>query len=184
MNNFKDLIRQVREKWEYTGKFRPDFAVRPARGQESVWDYPRPPKIDSDDRHVVVKHKDYIIAETSKAERVLETASPPVFYIPPEDINMDILKESPGSSFCEWKGEASYWSFKDANIEIKNIGWSYPNPFREFKSIKDYIAFYPSRVDCFVEGEKVKSQPGQFYGGWITSELVGPFKGEIGTETW
>lgn len=184
MSNFKELIKQVRDKWNYTGNKRPDFAEIPGEGQESVWDYPRPPVIAPDDRSVVIKHDGIAVAETSRSVRVLETASPPVFYIPMDDIIMNLLTESEGGSFCEWKGEAIYWSLQKDDFFIKNIGWSYPNPFKEFRMIKDYIAFYPSRIDCHVDGERVKPQPGQFYGGWVTSELTGPFKGEKGTEWW
>lgn len=184
MSDFVEQIKSARSKWQYTGKFRPDFAESPTENQESVWDYPRPPKIDPDERHILVKHDDLIIAETYSSIRILETASPPVFYISPSDANFDYLKEAQGSSICEWKGTAKYWSLYLKDRVIKNIGWSYPSPFKEFEIIKDYISFYPARLDCYVDGEKVMPQPGGFYGGWVTSEIIGPFKGKPGSGWW
>ncbi len=184
MSDISDQILKARSKWQYTGKYRPEFALAPSKGQESVWDYPRPPKIDPDRRHILVKYNDLIIVDTQKSVRILETASPPVFYISPSDVNFDYLIDTAGSSICEWKGKAQYWSLDESEVSIQNVGWSYPNSFKEFKSIKDYISFYPALLDCYVDGEKVKPQPGGFYGGWVTSELVGPFKGEPGTGWW
>lgn len=184
MSDIGEQIKRARSKWQYTGKFRPDFAEYPLENQESVWDYPRPPKIDPDNRRVLVKYNDLVIVDTHKSVRILETASPPVFYFSPSDVNFDYLKEVRGSSICEWKGSAKYWSLNIDGYTIDNVGWSYPEPYEEFESIKDYISFYPAKLDCYVEGEKVISQPGGFYGGWVTSELVGPFKGETGTGWW
>lgn len=184
MSDIPDQIQQARSKWHYTGKLRPDFAIAPTTDQESVWDYPRPPKINPDKRHILVRYNNLVIAETHNSIRVLETASPPVFYIPSSDVNSDYLKETPGNSVCEWKGKAQYWSLKINHNLVSNVGWSYPNPFKGFESIKDYFSFYPAKLDCYVDGERVLSQPGGFYGGWVTSELVGPFKGEPGTGWW
>ena len=169
--------------WKYIGHKRPDFAIKPGPGQESVWDYPRPPKLELDDRLIEVYHGDQLIASSPIAYRVLETASPPTFYLPPKDVNWELLNSAPGSSICEWKGVAKYWTLT-ANPKAGVVGWSYPEPKSGFEPIRDYISFYPSALSCCVAGEKVRAQPGQFYGGWITSEIVGPFKGDPGTEYW
>jgi len=149
-----------------------------------VWDYPRPPRLERDKRRVEVVVEGTVIAETEKAFRVLETASPPTFYLPQEGIRMDFLERSPGSSFCEWKGQAVYWSIRIGDAVVPNAAWSYAEPFEEFQEIADYISFYPAKVECRVSGERVRPQPGGFYGGWVTGEVVGPFKGEPGSEAW
>lgn len=167
--------------WQYYGQERPDIAVTPRSGQESVWDYPRPPRIDQDAREVIVKSPDgTLVAKTTRALRLCETASPPQFYIPIKDIELSQLAVTPGSSFCEWKGQARYWSLEGG----QTVGWDYPNVDRSYAALCDHIAFYPGRMDCTVAGEEVVPQPGEFYGGWITSELVGPFKGGPGTVHW
>lgn len=171
-------------KWKYTGKSRPDFAIQPKGGQESVWDYPRPPVIVSDDRRIKVCFNGYTVADTRKALRVLETASPPGIYIPPEDVKEEFLFPATSSSICEWKGRAFYWSLKCGETWLRNAAWSYPYPNKEFKSLANYLSFYPAMLDCRIGKEKVKPQPGSFYGGWITSEIVGPFKGAPGSEGW
>ena len=184
MNELTEQIRLARSKWKYRGDTRPDFALVPGEGQESVWDYPRPPKIEPDNRTVVVSFKTFVLAESTKTIRILETSSPPVFYIPKKDIDLTKLKKGKGSSLCEWKGRASYYNIIIEEYMIMNCGWKYENPFNGYEKIRDYIAFYPSMLDCFVNGEKVLSQPGEFYGGWVTSEIIGPFKGEKGSESW
>lgn len=173
-----DWARSGRSKWEYHGQKRPKFAIEPKKGQESVWDYPRPPRLEADKREVLVIFSNTIIAQTTQAIRILETASPPSFYIPPTDLNINLLKKSTRTSRCEWKGQAVYWDVKVNDNVVKAGGWSYPDPFEEFIQIKNYLAFYPALVDCYVDGEHVKPQPGGFYGGWITQEIVGPVKGE------
>jgi uncharacterized protein (DUF427 family) len=169
--------------WTYRGQKRPDFAIEPGPGRESVWDYPRPPKIEQDNREVVVRSGRHELARTVRPLRVLETASPPTFYIPPEDANLDLLVAAQGSSVCEWKGRAVYWALASGESRSA-VGWSYPDPTPAFRAIRDHLSFYPGRVECFVGGERVRPQPGAFYGGWVTSEIVGPFKGEPGTEWW
>ena len=169
--------------WKYRGQVRPDFADIPAPGQESVWDYPRPPKLAADSRRVEVIYKDLTIASSDGCFRVLETASPPTFYLPPTDIDWDHLISSTGSSVCEWKGAASYWALS-ARPQLGAVGWSYPHPTAAFEAIRDYVSFYPSMLQCYVAAERVRPQPGRFYGGWITAEIVGPFKGEPGTTHW
>jgi uncharacterized protein (DUF427 family) len=170
--------------WKYTGKQRPPFALKIKDGQESVWDYPRPPELDPDTRPIVVKSGETLIAKSDRAIRVLETASPPTFYIPEEDVSKDFLEKATGSSFCEWKGSATYWNVVTPNQTKAKAAWSYYKPANKFQSIDGYFSFYPAVVDCFVDGEKVKPQPGGFYGGWVTQEIVGPMKGEPGTGGW
>jgi uncharacterized protein (DUF427 family) len=114
---------------------------------------------------------------------VLETAHPPSFYIPPKDVNWGLLSAAPGGSVCEWKGAAQYWSLS-SDPKSGAVGWSYPDPTPAFKRIRDYVSFYPAALACYVSGERVRAQAGQFYGGWVTGEIVGPFKGEPGTENW
>ena len=169
--------------WTYRGQRRPEFAETPGPGQESVWDYPRPPAIVPCGKLVEVKHGKELIARSNHCVRVLETASPPTYYIPHHDIHMDQLVMATGSSFCEWKGAARYWSLADAPGELP-VGWSYPEPKPAFKTIKDWLCFYPDRVSCFVDGERVRPQASGFYGGWITDDVAGPFKGDPGTMGW
>jgi uncharacterized protein (DUF427 family) len=169
--------------WTYRGQKRPDFAVAPKSGQESVWDYPRPPKLVRDGRRVKVCSVDLVVAASSSTYRVLETASPPSFYIPPQDVNWELLDSVSGTSACEWKGVAQYWKLA-TGPQTGVVGWSYPAPNPAFEKIRDYISFYPAALTCSVAGEIVRAQPGQFYGGWITAEIVGPFKGGPGTAHW
>ena len=179
----KDRGGKQRLMWKYRGQARPEFADIPGPGQESVWDYPRPPKLTADTRLVEVLHAQQCIASSSRCYRVLETASPPAFYIPPADIDWQYLKAAAGSSLCEWKGTARYWALS-SHRQPGAVGWSYPRPTAAFEPIADYLSFYPAIVACFVAGERVRPQPGRFYGGWVTSEIVGPFKGEPGTGHW
>jgi uncharacterized protein (DUF427 family) len=131
-----------------------------------------------------VRLGDLVIAETERSRRVLETASPPTFYLPPDDVNMGLLQRAAGSSRCEWKGEARYWSLAGGASGRQPVAWSYPQPLPGFEDIRGFLSFYPGRVECYVDGERVRPQPGLFYGGWITPEIVGPFKGQPGTEGW
>ena len=157
----------------------------PGHGQESVWDYPRPPRVEPTGKHVQIVLGGLEIADTRRAQRVLETSHPPVYYIPPEDVRVDCLQSSSRGSWCEWKGQASYYSVVTPSTTCLNSAWSYPDPQPAFKAIRDHVAFYPNRMAaCYVDGEQVRAQPGDFYGGWITSDVVGPFKGERGTEWW
>jgi uncharacterized protein (DUF427 family) len=165
-----------------TGRKRPDFAIEPGPGQESAWDYPRPPAIRRDNRLVEVREGETLIARSTSSYRVLETASPPTFYLPPADVDLDRLVEAHGTSICEWKGMAKYWALD--NGPSVPIAWTYPRPRPRFEVIRDYVSFYPGRIDCFVDGARVAAQSGGFYGGWITAEIVGPFKGDPGTGHW
>ncbi|MEM9691175.1 MAG: DUF427 domain-containing protein [Myxococcota bacterium] len=173
-----------RSGWKNTGAERPAFAAEPGPEQESVWDYPRPPRLVGDDRRVTVAIGDIIIAETTAAARVLETSHPPTFYLPPADVRFELLHKVGTGSRCEWKGEATYYDVVVDGRQSPRVAWSYDRPFGEFEALAGYVSFYPSRLDCRVDGARVEPQPGGFYGGWITPELVGPFKGEPGTGGW
>lgn len=159
--------------------------IQPGPGQESVWDYPRPPLLEESAKHIQVIFNGVVIADSQRAKRVLETSHPPVYYISPEDIQMQYLTRTARSSFCEWKGQAAYYTITVGDQTAENAAWFYPNPTDRFAGIKDYVAVYPSRMEaCYLNGEKVTAQPGDFYGGWITGDIVGPFKGEVGTWGW
>ena len=158
---------------------------KPGPGQESVWDYPRPPRVVETSKHIRVVFNGMTIAETRRAQRVLETSHPPVYYVPPEDVRMAYLREASGSSWCEWKGRARYYDVVVQGKKAERAAWAYPDPRKGFESIKDHVAFYAGPMDgCYVDGERVTPQPGGFYGGWITSDVVGPFKGDPGTRGW
>jgi len=179
-----EWAKSAQEQWIYRGQNRPPFAIAPQAGQESVWDYPRPPRLEPDHRLVVVRARGRIIAESHFTFRILETASPPTFYIPPHDVDKSLLMLKARSSQCEWKGMAHYWSLKVDGLFLEDVGWSYLNPFPGFGTIAGYVAFYPGRVECYVGEERVTPQPGGLYGGWVTSEIVGPFKGLPGSQSW
>lgn len=170
--------------WKYNGETRPDFAEEPGEGQESVWDYPRPPSVVADKKKVEVRWMGQLIARKKKSIRVLETASPPTFYLPPGDVDEQYLRESSGSSFCEWKGRATYYDISINSRTLEKAAWSYNDPNPPFRSIAGYFSFYPAKVDCYVDDIRVKPQPGSFYGGWMTPEIVGPVKGEPGSGGW
>ena len=165
---------------------------------ESVWDYPRPPRLEPTPRHLRVIHAGIVLADTTRAQRILETSHPPVFYIPQADILMQLLRPSARrGSFCEFKGVATYWNIDLTGAHLPDgtplpetpvvpaAAWSYPEPSGAYRSLRDHLAFYASKVDaCTVDGERVEAQPGDFYGGWITSHVRGPFKGAPGTLGW
>jgi len=159
--------------------------IEPQAGQESVWDYPRPPRLESTSKHLTVVFGGNTIADTVHAYRVLETSHPPVYYLPPVDIQMKYLRPTARASFCEWKGAASFFSVEAGDKRAVDAAWFYANPTAAFAAIKNYVAFYPVMMDaCYVDGELVTPQPGGFYGGWITRDIVGPFKGAEGTWGW
>jgi uncharacterized protein (DUF427 family) len=146
---------------------------------ESVWDYPRPPRLEQTAKRVRVVLGGAVIADTRRAHRVLETSHPPVYYIPAEDIVPGALEPVARTTFCEWKGNASYFDVVGGDgTRVARGGWTYRNPSLGFEPIRDAVAFYPAPMDeCTVDGEVVQPQPGGFYGGWITKDIVGPFKG-------
>ncbi len=159
--------------------------IEPSPGQESVWDYPRPPRVENSNKHIQVVFASVVIADTRRAKRVLETSHPPVYYIPPEDVRLEYLERSDGTSWCEWKGQASYYNIIVDGRQAAKAAWFYPVPQKAYAAIRNHVAFYPQQMDaCYVDGEKVQPQPGGFYGGWITSDIVGPFKGGPGTMGW
>ena len=163
---------------------RPD-PIPPGPGQESVWDYPRPAIAERSDVHIVIEHRGMLVADTRRAVRVLETSHPPQYYIPPDDIADGVLERAPGKSLCEWKGQARYWSVIAGGDRLERVGWSYANPTASFRMLTDHVAFYPAPFDRItLDGEVVQPQPGEFYGGWITSRVVGPFKGVPGSRFW
>jgi uncharacterized protein (DUF427 family) len=159
--------------------------TEPLPGQESVWDYPRPPRVEVVSKHIRVVFAGLDIADTRDARRVLETSHPPVYYIPKRDVRMECLAEASGSSLCEWKGSAVYYDVVVGDRVAVRAAWGYPDPAPAFSDIKDCIAFYPELMDaCYVDEEKARPQPGGFYGGWITNDIVGPFKGAPGSQSW
>jgi uncharacterized protein (DUF427 family) len=156
--------------------------VEPVGAQESVWDYPRPPALEPDERHVVVMFAGVTIADSTRALRILETSHPPTFYLPLDDTRRDLLRPAEGASFCEWKGAAAYMHVVVGARVARKAGWYYPDPSPPYAALRDHVAFYAGRVDrCTVDGIEVTPQPGGFYGGWITPDVAGPFKGEPGT---
>ena len=159
--------------------------IEPGPGQESVWDYPRPPRIESSPRHIRVVFNGITVAESRNTFRILETSHPPVYYIPLEDVQQQYLTSTPRSTFCEWKGAAQYYDLVVGDRHAKNAVWRYPQPTARFQDIQNCIALYPSQMDaCYVDDEQVQAQAGDFYGGWITRDIVGPFKGGTGTWGW
>jgi len=159
--------------------------IEPGPGQESVWDYPRPPRIETVPDRIRVIHAGQVVADTVRALRVLETASPPTYYVPPEDVQV-LLERVPGrQTWCEWKGRASYYDVIVGTERILGAAWAYQEPTEPFRALKGYFAFYAGLVEaCFVGDDRVQPQAGDFYGGWVTSKIVGPFKGERGTGWW
>lgn len=143
---------------------------------ESVWDYPRPPRLEPTTREVAVTHRGVSVARTTGAFRVLETSHPPAFYLPPADVRTDLLVPTDHHTFCEFKGVAHYVDLVLPGATVRNVAWYYPDPIESYEDIAGYFAFYPGRVDeCTVAGEQVTPQASDFYGGWITSEIIGPF---------
>ena len=154
--------------------------------QESVWDYPRPPRLEPVTERLRVTFAGRTLAETEAGFRVLETSHPPAYYFPPDSVERDFLVPAPGRSHCEYKGQARYWSLQlPSGQRAERVAWSYPKPTHAFAAITDHFAFYASRVEsCWVGEEKVRPQEGDFYGGWITARIAGPFKGGPGTFGW
>ena len=152
---------------------------------ESVWDYPRPPRLEPSSERVVVTHAGVVLADTTSSLRVLETSHPPTYYLPTSSCADGVLRPAEGASWCEWKGQAAYLDLVVGDQVLTGIAWTYPEPSARFEALRDHVALYPGRVDrCTVDGEVVEPQPGNFYGGWITSRVTGPFKGGPGTSGW
>ncbi len=159
-------------------------AIRPGPGQESVWDYPRPPRLAAEPARIRVLLDGETVADTRRALRVLETSHPPVYYLPPDDVRMDLLEEAAERSYCEWKGEARYYTLRHRVHVLRNVAWSYPDPTPAFRGLAGHVAFYLEPLVGMVADERARPQPGRFYGGWVTSSIVGPFKGEPGSGGW
>jgi len=154
-------------------------------GQESVWDYPRPPRLERVTKRLRVVFNAVTVADTTRGKRVLETSHPPVYYVPPDDVRFEYVRVASGGSFCEWKGQARYFTIDVNGTSVERAAWSYPKPTAAFIGIRDHVAFYCHLMDaCFVGDEQARPQPGSFYGGWVTDDIVGPFKGEAGTAGW
>lgn len=150
-----------------------------------MWDYPRPPRLEPSSRLVTVEFAGTVLARTRRAVRVLETSHPPTFYLPPDDVSLDHLHLSGGAgSVCEWKGAATYYDVSAGGRIAERSAWTYLHPTPAFEAIAGYVSFYPSAFECSVGGEVVQAQPGGFYGGWVTSDVVGPFKGGPGSWNW
>jgi uncharacterized protein (DUF427 family) len=149
-----------------------------------VWSYPRPPRLERSERRVRVELDGHLVADSSRALRVLETAHPPTYYVHPGDVDLGLLDPVAGGSWCEWKGRATYWAVETATSRVDGGAWSYRTPCPPFEALADHLAFYPALLDCFVDDERATAQPGGFYGGWVTKDLAGPFKGGPGTLGW
>lgn len=154
--------------------------IPPQAGQESVWNYPRPPRLEATTKRIQVIFNDVVIADSQSAYRLLETSHPPTYYLPPQDVRTEhLFREESGCSLCEWKGASSYYSVQVQNKRAVRAAWCYHNPNKPYLAIKGYFAFYVRPMDsCLVDGEKAQPQPGPFYAGWVTHDIVGPFKGE------
>ncbi len=174
------MVQRARQHWRYDGSARPPFAEEPGPGQESVWDFPRPPRIEPVEKPLRVLLGETELANTTRGMRVLETAGAPTFYFPAEDVNTDLLRRTGSSYHCEWKGI----SMELAADGVTPAGWMLAQAYPEFRDLLGWYAFYPQQLGCYVGEERAASQPGGYYGGWVTSEIVGPIKGAPGSESW
>lgn len=181
----KEWIEAARTGWRWRGEDRPPFAVDPAPGQESVWDYPRPPALEPVAQPIRIEIDGIVIAESTRAQRVLETASAPAIYLPVADIRMDLMRPESRGAVCEWKGPWVYWTLVTESRTVPQAGWGYTDPWDGFEPIRDHLSFYPAKFDaCWLGDQRVEPQPGGFYGGWVTPEIVGPMKGGPGSQGW
>jgi|TARA_B100000315_G_C14572893_1_gene586482 uncharacterized protein (DUF427 family) len=169
----------ARARWRYRGEHRPSFAEFPDDGQRSVWDFPRPPRIEPVARHVRVEADGIMFASSRRAVRVCETAGAPTYYVPPQDLCVP-LASSGQTSICEWKGLAETLDHGD----LTAVGWRYVQCFEEYAALHGWVSFYPAVVCCFLSDERARAQGGGYYGGWVTDDLSGPIKGAPGTEDW
>lgn len=159
--------------------------VEPGLGQESVWDYPRPPSLTPSTRRIEISLGGELVVDTTRSWRVCETSHPPVYYVHPDDFAPGTLSRGEAGSYCEFKGTATYWQVSGGGERRGDAGWSYEQPTAAFTPMRGAIAVYPGRMDeVRLDGETVQPQAGGFYGGWITTDVVGPFKGEPGTRGW
>ena len=177
-------VEAARAMWRWTGRERPPFADAPGPGQESVWDFPRPPRIEPVAEPLRVVHAGTEVAATTAGVRILETAGAPTYYFPLQDVDGARLAPLPGHSFCEWKGRAQPFDVSGPP-PARGGAWTYPDPYPEFESVRGWIAFLPAVLDaCFIGSVQVTPQPGGFYGGWVTPKLAGPIKGGPGSGAW
>ena len=176
--------RHARTLWRWVGAERPPFADTPGPGQESVWDFPRPPALRRESREVVLRLGGIEIARSTRAWRLCETASPPTVYLPIADASPGVLEPAGGASFCEWKGPARYWDVVAGEERRRRAAWSYPSAMAPYTALRDCFSVYPAEVECLLDDERVRPQPGGFYGGWVTDDLAGPWKGAGGTGGW
>jgi uncharacterized protein (DUF427 family) len=152
---------------------------------ESVWDYPRPPQVEPSSEHLVLQHAGVVLADTRASYRVLETSHPPTYYLPRESFADGVLQPADGATWCEWKGRAAYFDLVVGDVVLPGAAWTYPEPSSAFQVLRHHVAVYPGRLErCTVDGEVVQAQAGDFYGGWITARITGPFKGAPGTSGW
>jgi len=163
--------------------------IPPGPGQESVWDYPRPPRLEPTSKRLVVEHAGHVVADTTRAMRVLETSQAPAYYLPEADIDMELLRPATARSFCEWKGTASYGDLvvatPDGEVVVANAAWTYLHPVEAYAGLVGHWAFFAQSVDrCLVDGEQARPMDGGVYGGWVTDDIVGPIKGGPGSATW
>lgn len=171
--------------WREFPRERPVRIETPGPGQESVWDYPRPPRVEPVPERLRVDFAGVTIAETTRGLRVIEAAGPPVYYFPPENVKRQFLVPMRHTTLCEWKGTARYFTLGVRGRESEAAAWTYPDPDAGYEAIAGYVGFHAGRVDaCYVADERVRAQPSDYYGGWATSRIVGPFKGGPGTERW
>ncbi len=178
-------VLRARRKWKWNGEVRPPWADEPGPGQESVWDFPRPPRIESEPRTLRVEHAGVVVAESRAALRILETAGAPTLYLPLTDVDESRLVPSSAESFCEWKGRARHFDVRIADAVGPEAAWSYPDPYPEFEPLRDWLAFHPGRLDgCWLGDVRATPQPGGYYGGWVTPNLAGPIKGGPDSGSW
>lgn len=179
-----ESLERARAQWHWRGKDRPAFADVPTQGQVSVWDFPRPPELVRDEREIEVWWGETLVARTLGAWAVRETSHPPTFYLPLTDVKNTLLRPAGRGSFCEWKGPAFYWDLIDGERHLPQVAWGYPKPLAGAEPLAECIAFYAYHLTFRVDGAMAVPQPGGFYGGWITPDLSGPFKGEPGSGGW
>eukprot|EP01113_Clastostelium_recurvatum_P029377 TRINITY_DN3544_c0_g1_i1.p1 TRINITY_DN3544_c0_g1~~TRINITY_DN3544_c0_g1_i1.p1 ORF type:complete len:177 (+),score=32.86 TRINITY_DN3544_c0_g1_i1:30-533(+) len=154
-------------------------------GQESVWNYPRPPKLERTEHRIRIVFNGVELANSTKAWRLLETSHPPTYYIPAEDIKMEHLRELPGTTFCEFKGYATYYDVQVGDKVARQSAWAYLKPTPGYEGIANCYGFYANKMDeCYVGDERATPQPGDYYAGWVTKDIVGPFKGIPGSRFW
>lgn len=178
-------IKKARDSWRWRGDDRPPFADPPGAGQESVWDYPRPPAVEPVTETVHIEVDGIVVATSRRAVRVLETASAPAIYVPMEDVRMASMERTPRGTVCEWKGPWIYWHWVHGGRRIEQAAWSYTDPWPGYEALTDHLSFYPAKMDvCRLGDQPVTPQPGGFYGGWVTPNIVGPMKGGPGSGGW